>query len=99
MPSARPTSSRLPNGRDCARSASRERTAPGAVTWPEASTSATAPATTGAAIEVPDIHPYEPVMVDQIHDPGAWMFSGAPKFENDDFASAFVVEPTVMTLS
>ena len=49
------------------------------------------------AIEVPDIQPHEPGMVDHMKNPGATRFTGVPKLENDARVSEFVDAPTVTT--
>ena len=38
----------------------------------------------------------EPIQAERIVDPGAWISTQGPKLENEDFASALVVAPTVI---
>ena len=62
---------------------------------------AAAPATCGDAIDVPLIVAVAVLLVmyaDVMDEPGALMSTHVPQFENEDLASVFVVEPTVMAL-
>lgn len=100
VPTAAATSSRGPHVNARAVETRRRRASRGVDTTPAASRSATAPATSGVAIDVPDANPYPPPgTLDRIDEPGAYTFTGLPKQLKLDRVSLLVVEPTVITPS